>query len=70
MWIAGYVGRVLAGSTDLLLDWGSALCWGSEAAGGSLTSSGNTVYDQLDLVLAVADWPVASGLADDIDELE
>lgn len=70
MWIARNIRGVLAGAADLFLTR-LLLCWnGRGSAGGILSCGVDAVDDQLDLVLSIANWPVASGLSDDIDELE
>lgn len=69
MWIASNIRGVFAGSANLFLTRLLRRSW-SSATSGSLSSSVDAVDDQLDLILSVANWPVAAGLADNIDELE
>lgn len=70
MWIARNIRRVLAGAADFFLTR-LLLCWSWNGSSGGPVSCGvDAVDNQLDLVLSIANWPVAPGLSDDIDELE
>ena len=70
MWIARNVRGVFAGAADLFLTR-LLLCWNWSGSSGGLLSCGvDAIENQFDLVLSIANWPVASGLSDDIDELE
>ena len=69
MWIASNIRGVFAGSADLFLTRLLRRNW-SGAASRSWSCGSNTVDDQFDLVLSIANWPVTPGLADNIDELE